>query len=217
MVSDDEINRIVDFVKWNFKEIVYSKDTIESISQYNKSDVEILEFEDDDYADPFLDEAIEMTIQTGQASTSFIQRSFKVGYARAGRIIDQMEERGIISGYQGSKPREVLISREKWEELKNYDKDVINKEEKEEQDDKKPYADDIDNKVHNIEINAEETVIDTNNSAQIKTNIFFKIILWILLFPIMLIMYVIKSDTFADWLKVCLVITILLIFIVKFF
>ena len=62
--------------------------------------------------------AIETVIETGQASTSFIQRRFKVGYARAGRIIDQMEERGIISGYQGSKPREVLMSKEKWEELK---------------------------------------------------------------------------------------------------
>ena len=54
----------------------------------------------------------------GQASASFIQRRFKVGYARAGRIIDQMEARGIISGYEGSKPRQVLISKERWEELK---------------------------------------------------------------------------------------------------
>ena len=46
------------------------------------------------------------------------QRRFKVGYARAGRIIDQMEERGIISGFQGSKPREVLMSKERWQELK---------------------------------------------------------------------------------------------------
>ena len=46
------------------------------------------------------------------------KRRFKVGYARAGRIIDQMEERGIISGFQGSKPREVLMSKERWEELK---------------------------------------------------------------------------------------------------
>ena len=50
--------------------------------------------------------------------TSFIQRKFKVGYARAGRIIDQMEERGVISGFQGSKPREVLMSLEKLNELK---------------------------------------------------------------------------------------------------
>ena len=57
-------------------------------------------------------------VETGQASTSFIQRKFKVGYARAGRIIDQMEERGVISGYQGSKPRQVLMSLEKLQELK---------------------------------------------------------------------------------------------------
>ena len=47
----------------------------------------------------------------GQASASMIQRKFKVGYARAGRIIDQMEERGIVSGYDGSKPRQTLISK----------------------------------------------------------------------------------------------------------
>ena len=63
-------------------------------------------------------DAIDVVVDTKQASTSFIQRRFKVGYARAGRIIDQMEERGIISGYQGSKPREVLMSKEKWQELK---------------------------------------------------------------------------------------------------
>ena len=73
---------------------------------------------DDDDTDPFLMDAIDTVVETGQASTSFIQRRFKVGYARAGRIIDQMEERGIISGYQGSKPREVLVSKEHWQELK---------------------------------------------------------------------------------------------------
>jgi S-DNA-T family DNA segregation ATPase FtsK/SpoIIIE len=59
-----------------------------------------------------------MVVEAGQASTSFLQRRLKVGYARAGRIIDQMEQRGIISGYQGSKPREVLMSKERWAELK---------------------------------------------------------------------------------------------------
>ena len=63
-------------------------------------------------------DAIYVVVETGQASTSFIQRKFKVGYARAGRIIDQMEERGVISGYQGSKPRQVLMSLEKLQELK---------------------------------------------------------------------------------------------------
>ena len=63
-------------------------------------------------------EAIDLVVETGQASTSFIQRKFNVGYARAGRIIDQMEERGVISGYQGSKPREVLWTLEKLAEMK---------------------------------------------------------------------------------------------------
>ena len=71
----------------------------------------------DEETDPFLMEAIKTVIETGQASTSFIQRRFKVGYARAGRIIDQMEERGVISGYPGSKPREVLMTKTQWEEL----------------------------------------------------------------------------------------------------
>lgn len=71
-----------------------------------------------DEDDPLLEESIQCVIETGQASTSFIQRKFKVGYARAGRIIDQMENKGVISGYHGSKPREVLISAEQWNELK---------------------------------------------------------------------------------------------------
>ena len=72
----------------------------------------------EDDTDPFLNDAIDTVVETGQASTSFIQRRFKVGYARAGRIIDQMEERGVISGYQGSKPREVLWTLEKLAEMK---------------------------------------------------------------------------------------------------
>ena len=63
-------------------------------------------------------DAMDVVVETGQASTSFIQRRFKVGYARAGRIIDQLEERGVISGYQGSKPRQVLMTLERLNELK---------------------------------------------------------------------------------------------------
>ena len=81
--------------------------------------------EEDNDIDPFLNEAIEVVIDMGQASASAIQRKFKVGYARASRIIDQMEERGIISGYQGSKPREILMTKERWEELKIGDEDKM--------------------------------------------------------------------------------------------
>ena len=117
-VSDDEVEKIVDFVKSNGT-ATYSEDILESIENNNKTDKELAQEQTaDDDTDPFLMDAIQTVVETGQASTSFIQRRFKVGYARAGRIIDQMEERGVISGYQGSKPREVLMTLDKLNELK---------------------------------------------------------------------------------------------------
>ena len=116
-ISDKEVEKIVDFVK-NNGEATYNDEILRQIENANSTDQEIDAQEEDDDTDPLLMEAIDVVVETGQASTSFIQRRFKVGYARAGRIIDQMEERGIISGFQGSKPREVLMSKERWEELK---------------------------------------------------------------------------------------------------
>lgn len=69
--------------------------------------------------DPLLFEAIEAIIEQGNASTSFVQRKFNVGYARAGRIIDQMENLGIISEYKGSTPRSILVSNNEWIKIKN--------------------------------------------------------------------------------------------------
>ena len=119
-VSDEEVEKIVSFVKTN-GEATYNEDILDSIEKSGKTDKEIQDAnskDPDDNTDEHLMEAIDLVVETGQASTSFIQRKFNVGYARAGRIIDQMEERGIISGYQGSKPRQVLMSKERWEELK---------------------------------------------------------------------------------------------------
>ena len=115
-VSDKEVEKIVDFLKAN-GEVTYNEDILEKIENSGKSDKEIDEDSDDDTDDRLM-EAIEEVIASGQASTSFIQKRLKVGYARAGRIIDQMEERGIVSGYAGSKPRQVLMSKERWQELK---------------------------------------------------------------------------------------------------
>ena len=117
-ISDNEVEKVVSFLKAN-GEVTYNEDILESIENNNKSerDLEAEQQEDDD-SDPLLMDAIDVVVETGQASTSFIQRRFKVGYARAGRIIDQMEERGVISGYQGSKPREVLLTKERLAELK---------------------------------------------------------------------------------------------------
>ena len=68
---------------------------------------------DDDFdpdSDDLLDEAIRLVVQTETASVSMIQRRLRVGYTRAGRLIDMLERRGVISGYEGSKPRQVLIT-----------------------------------------------------------------------------------------------------------
>ena len=116
-ISDKEVEKIVDFIK-NNGEATYNDEILQQIEKTNSTDKELDSQDNDDNTDPLLMDAIDVVVETGQASTSFIQRRFKVGYARAGRIIDQMEERGIISGFQGSKPREVLMSKEKWEELK---------------------------------------------------------------------------------------------------
>lgn len=116
-ISDKEVEKIVDFLKSNGGEVVYNEDILEEIENANKSDKEMAEIAEEDDTDPFLEDAIKTVVEVGQASTSFIQRRFKVGYARAGRIIDQMEARGIISGYEGSKPRQVLITMERLQEL----------------------------------------------------------------------------------------------------
>ena len=119
-VSDEEVEQIVNFVKSNGT-AVYSEDILDTIENGGKEEQIknlAVDQEAEDDTDPFLQDAIDTVVETGQASTSFIQRKFKVGYARAGRIIDQMEERGVISGYQGSKPREVLWTLEKLAEMK---------------------------------------------------------------------------------------------------
>lgn len=114
-ISEAEVEKIVNFLKEN-GETSYNEDVLEKIEKVNSPKAEL------DDIDPFLMNAIDTVIDLGQASTSFIQRRFKVGYARAGRIIDQMEAKGIISGYEGSKPRQVLITKEQWQERKMSEK-----------------------------------------------------------------------------------------------
>ena len=115
-ISDGEVEKIVTFLKNNGGP-TYSDDILEKIEKANTTDQELDEEQDDD-ADEFLMDAIDMAVEMGQISASGLQRRFKIGYTRAGRIIDQMEARGIISGYEGSKPRKTLITQERWQELK---------------------------------------------------------------------------------------------------
>ncbi|MGD9567929.1 MAG: DNA translocase FtsK 4TM domain-containing protein [Sedimentibacter sp.] len=110
-ISDDEIKKVVDTIKAQQIEIKFGKqnDIINEIDKAPNQNEDV---------DEFLEQAIDMVVNDGQASASYIQRKFKVGYARAARIIDQLEERGIVSGHEGSKPRKVLITKEELEEMK---------------------------------------------------------------------------------------------------
>lgn len=118
-VSEKEIEKIVESIKES-NNSTYSKDILESIEKAgnNNSKGGSDSSDDGEDADVLLEDAIDLVVDIGQASASMIQRRFKVGHSRAGRIIDQMEARGLISGYEGSKPRQVLISKSEWQELK---------------------------------------------------------------------------------------------------
>jgi S-DNA-T family DNA segregation ATPase FtsK/SpoIIIE len=118
-VDDKEVEKIVSFIKKDGEQSEYSKKILEQIENSSKSDKERDEdlMDDDDETDPLLTEAIEYALEVGQASVSMFQRKFKIGYSRAGRLIDSMHERGIISGFEGSKPRKLLMTKERWAEL----------------------------------------------------------------------------------------------------
>ena len=91
-------------------ETTYDEDVVEKIENAVRSDAEREEVINE--YDPKLAEAVEIVVEAGQASVSMLQRRMRVGYARAGRLIDEMEKRGIVSEADGAKPRTVLISRE---------------------------------------------------------------------------------------------------------
>lgn len=116
-ITDAEVEKVVEFVKTQ-GDATYDDDIIEEIN----NDTSSLNNEDDDH-DELLPNAIEMVVEAGQASVSLIQRKFKVGYARAARIVDQMEARGIVGGFEGSKPRQVLISKQQLQEMQMMDKE----------------------------------------------------------------------------------------------
>ncbi len=110
-VSDDEIASITNFVKENNETSHYSEDLAEHIDNCAHGDYGVTDEDAKDDADELLPSAIELALELGQISTAMVQRRLKVGYARAGRIIDQLEGRGLISGANGSKPREVYRNR----------------------------------------------------------------------------------------------------------
>ena len=112
-VSDEEVEAVVDYIKSDHT-VDYDDDVmveIERQAAIEKKQKTGLP-EDGPEGDPMLDEAIKVVVENGMASTSLLQRKLKLGYARAARIVDEMEQRGVVGPYEGSKPRKVLISKE---------------------------------------------------------------------------------------------------------
>lgn len=104
-IGDNEVERVVDFVKNNNETKNHVESKIEQAIKDKKVKI-------DNEKDPLFKEAVELVINDEQASISYIQRKLKVGYSRAGRIVDQMEEMGIIGPHEGSKPRKLLKTKE---------------------------------------------------------------------------------------------------------
>ena len=122
-VTDDEREEVVNFVK-QYGEAQYSEEIMASIEQAasDKPDAKDAHAESVDEApesnyDELLPQAVDVIFETKQASVSMLQRRLKLGYSRAARIVDQMEEIGVVGPFEGSKPRQILITREQWLEM----------------------------------------------------------------------------------------------------
>ena len=102
LLTDAEIEKVVEAIKKQ-RECVYDEEVLE---RQKKGVSRKSGFEKDE----FFDEAVKMVLETGQASVSMLQRRLRLGYTRAARLIDAMEEEGIVGSFRGSKPREILIS-----------------------------------------------------------------------------------------------------------
>ncbi len=109
-VTDDEVNSVIDFWKAQADE----DDSADKIMQEINTSVKTEFIDDDDDTDELFDDAVDLVISAGHASASMLQRRFRIGYNRAGRLIDIMEARGIIGPSEGSKPRKVLITKDEY-------------------------------------------------------------------------------------------------------
>ena len=109
-VSDDELNRVVSFIKEQAIPVEYSNEVTEQALESDKNSNGQLAGIDND-RDELFEDAVRLVMDTGQASSSMLQRKFRIGYTRAARLVDTMEELGIISHAAGSKPRELIMPR----------------------------------------------------------------------------------------------------------
>ena len=121
-ITPEEIERVVDYVK-STGEVQYSDEVMQKIEESvqekeRKGSSGAPDMPEEDDSDELLPAAVEVILETGQASVSMLQRRLKLGYSRAARLVDQMEERGYVGPFEGSKPRQLLITKAKWQEMR---------------------------------------------------------------------------------------------------
>jgi S-DNA-T family DNA segregation ATPase FtsK/SpoIIIE len=119
-ISDQEVAALVEAVKQNDAP-TYDPDFMEVMAREDGEDGGA---DAEEEHDELLEQAVQVAIEAGQISASMLQRKFRVGYARAGRLLDEMEKRALISGFEGSKPRQVLVSRAEYERIFNRPNDL---------------------------------------------------------------------------------------------
>lgn len=112
-VSDEEVEAVVEYIKGDHSadyddDVMVEIERQAAVEKKQKTGLK----EDGPDEDPMLSDAIKVVVESGQASTSLLQRRLKLGYARAARIVDEMEQRGVVGPYEGSKPRKVLITKD---------------------------------------------------------------------------------------------------------
>ena len=122
-VTDPEVEAVANYVKTNYV-TNYDQQVMEEIERKavqtgNKAAAEPEPTNEELAGDEMLPAAVDVILETGQASVSMLQRRLKLGYARAARIVDEMEEKGIVGPFQGSKPRAILITKEQWELMRS--------------------------------------------------------------------------------------------------
>ena len=116
-ITTAEIESVVEFVKKTSK-ADYSQEVMDQIERQAEGADNGADLGGGEEAeDEMLPRAIEVVVEMGQASTSMLQRRLKLGYSRASRLVDEMEARGIVGPFEGSKPRQVLITRDEWREM----------------------------------------------------------------------------------------------------
>ncbi|MDU5412551.1 MAG: DNA translocase FtsK, partial [Clostridium perfringens] len=113
-ISEEEVEHVVSFIKESQRDAQYEEDILEHINSATIAS----EGNGDGDRDELLDEAIEIVVESGQASASYLQRRLRIGFNRAARIIEELEECGVISRRDGSKPRQVLLSKDELENMK---------------------------------------------------------------------------------------------------